>query len=92
MFTINVNKWGVIYMTFAWFANVQVEVIPATSSPGFIKIVGVVWGRAITRVKMAGEVEKAQQAAAQGDGGDTIFGKILRKEIPCDFIYEDDKV
>ena len=23
---------------------------------------------------------------------DTIFGKILRKEIPCDFIYEDDKV
>ena len=61
-------------------------------SPGFIKIVGVVWGGAITRVKMAGEVEKAQQAAAQGDGGDTIFGKIMRKEIPCDFIYEDDKV
>ena len=53
---------------------------------------GVAWGGAITRVKMAGEVEKAQQAAAQGDGGDTIFGKIMRKEIPCDFIYEDDKV
>ncbi|XP_011136968.1 histidine triad nucleotide-binding protein 1 [Harpegnathos saltator] len=38
--------------------------------------------------KMATEVEKAQSAAP---GGDTIFGKILRKEIPCKFIYEDDK-
>lgn len=37
---------------------------------------------------MADEVEKAQTAQA---GGDTIFGKILRKEIPCNFIYEDDK-
>lgn len=34
------------------------------------------------------EVEKAAQAAP---GGDTIFGKILRKEIPCNFIYEDEK-
>lgn len=39
--------------------------------------------------KMASEVEKAQTAVA---GGDTIFGKILRREIPCKFIYEDDKV
>lgn len=39
--------------------------------------------------KMASEVDKAQSAAP---GGDTIFGKILRKEIPCKFIYEDDKV
>ena len=23
MFTIHVNKWGVIYMTFAWFVNVS---------------------------------------------------------------------
>ncbi|XP_014474288.1 PREDICTED: histidine triad nucleotide-binding protein 1 [Dinoponera quadriceps] len=38
--------------------------------------------------KMASEVEKAQSAAP---GGDTIFGKILRKEIPCKFIYEDDQ-
>lgn len=38
---------------------------------------------------MASEVEKAQNAAP---GGDTIFGKILRKEIPCKFIYEDDQV
>ncbi|XP_017893522.1 histidine triad nucleotide-binding protein 1 [Ceratina calcarata] len=38
--------------------------------------------------KMATEVDKAQTAVA---GGDTIFGKILRKEIPCTFIYEDDK-
>uniref|UniRef100_A0A1A9WI59 HIT domain-containing protein n=1 Tax=Glossina brevipalpis TaxID=37001 RepID=A0A1A9WI59_9MUSC len=37
---------------------------------------------------MSSEVEKAQKAAPSGD---TIFGKILRKEIPCDFIYEDEK-
>lgn len=36
------------------------------------------------------EVEKAK--LAENTGGDTIFGKILRKEIPCEFIYEDDKV
>nr|XP_026490569.1 histidine triad nucleotide-binding protein 1-like [Vanessa tameamea] len=35
-----------------------------------------------------GEVELAQSAS---DGGDTIFGKILRKEIPAKFVYEDDK-
>ncbi|XP_069102740.1 adenosine 5'-monophosphoramidase HINT1-like [Argopecten irradians] len=34
------------------------------------------------------EVEKAQAASP---GGDTVFGKILRGEIPCKFIYEDDK-
>lgn len=39
--------------------------------------------------KMATEVEKAQSASHNGD---TIFGKILRKEIPCKFIYEDDQV
>lgn len=38
---------------------------------------------------MADEVEKAQTAQAQGD---TIFGKIVRKEIPTKFIYEDDQV
>jgi histidine triad (HIT) family protein len=38
---------------------------------------------------MADEVEKAKLA---GPAGDTIFGKILRKEIPCNFIYEDDQV
>ena len=40
-------------------------------------------------VGMSEEIEKAQIAKP---GGDTIFGKIARKEIPCDFIYEDDKV
>lgn len=39
--------------------------------------------------KMADEVTKAQQAT---QGGDTVFGKILRKEIPCNFIYEDEEV
>uniref|UniRef100_A0A1B6EGC4 HIT domain-containing protein n=1 Tax=Clastoptera arizonana TaxID=38151 RepID=A0A1B6EGC4_9HEMI len=38
--------------------------------------------------KMSDEVSKAKSA---GPTGDTIFGKILRKEIPCKFIYEDDK-
>lgn len=33
-------------------------------------------------------------AAAQTakSDGDTIFGKIIRGEIPCEFIYEDKKV
>nr|XP_039271082.1 histidine triad nucleotide-binding protein 1-like [Styela clava] len=34
------------------------------------------------------EVDKAQTAQA---GGDTIFGKIIRKEIPSEILYEDDK-
>ncbi|XP_054162476.1 adenosine 5'-monophosphoramidase HINT1-like [Oppia nitens] len=37
---------------------------------------------------MADEVTKAQTAHPSGD---TIFGKILRKEIPTNFIYEDNK-
>ncbi|KAI5712198.1 histidine triad nucleotide-binding protein 1 [Diaphorina citri] len=41
-----------------------------------------------TAVSSMSEVEKAAQAAP---GGDTIFGRILRKEIPCNFIHEDDK-
>ncbi|CAG9794230.1 unnamed protein product [Diatraea saccharalis] len=35
-----------------------------------------------------GEVELAQSAVP---GGDTIFGKILRKEIPAKFVYEDEQ-
>lgn len=38
---------------------------------------------------MSDEVEKAKVAAPTGD---TIFGKILRGEIPCNFIYEDEHV
>jgi len=37
---------------------------------------------------MATEVELAQNASA---GEDTIFGKILRGEIPCKLIYEDEQ-
>lgn len=44
--------------------------------------------RPIKSRAMSDEVKKA--LAAQPDG-DTIFGKILRKEIPCQFIYEDEK-
>lgn len=42
----------------------------------------------LTAFVMADEVSKAQQATP---GGDTVFGKILRKEIPCKFIYEDEE-
>nr|XP_033468731.1 histidine triad nucleotide-binding protein 1 [Epinephelus lanceolatus] len=37
---------------------------------------------------MADEIAKAQAAKP---GGDTIFGKIVRKEIPANFLYEDDQ-
>ena len=42
----------------------------------------------VVYVKMATEVEKSQFAVPEAD---TIFGKILRKEIDCKFIYEDDQ-
>lgn len=38
---------------------------------------------------MADEIAKAQVAKP---GGDTIFGKIARGEIPTQFIHEDDQV
>ena len=38
---------------------------------------------------MADEVSAAQTATKSSD---TIFGKILRGELPTKFIYEDDKV
>ncbi|EAT35646.1 AAEL012200-PA [Aedes aegypti] len=38
---------------------------------------------------MSDEVAKAQAADATVE--DTIFGKIIRKEIPCNFIHEDDR-
>uniref|UniRef100_A0A2K6Q4Y1 HINT1 n=1 Tax=Rhinopithecus roxellana TaxID=61622 RepID=A0A2K6Q4Y1_RHIRO len=38
---------------------------------------------------MADEIAKAQVARP---GGDTIFGKIIRKEIPAKIIFEDDQV
>ena len=38
---------------------------------------------------MADEQAKAQDATP---GGDTIFGKIIRGEIPCKKIFEDEKV
>lgn len=38
---------------------------------------------------MSDEISKAQAARP---GGDTIFGKIIRKEIPANIIYEDEQV
>ena len=40
-------------------------------------------------VQMADEVSLANVAKP---GGDTIFGKISRKEIPANIFYEDDQV
>ena len=40
---------------------------------------------------MSGESEVAKAQTAKPEG-DTIFGKILRREIPTTFIYEDDLV
>uniref|UniRef100_A0A8C8AHC5 Histidine triad nucleotide binding protein 1 n=4 Tax=Telluraves TaxID=3073808 RepID=A0A8C8AHC5_9STRI len=37
---------------------------------------------------MADEISRAQAARP---GGDTIFGKIIRKEIPASIIYEDEQ-
>lgn len=45
--------------------------------------------RAVTLRGMATEQEKAQTAQP---GGDTIFGKIIRKEIPAKVIFEDEHV
>ena len=39
--------------------------------------------------KMSNEEQLAQTAKPSGD---TIFGKIVRREIPADIIYEDDQV
>lgn len=36
--------------------------------------------------------DEERAAAAANPGGDTIFGKIVRKEIPAKIIYEDDQV
>lgn len=41
------------------------------------------------KAAMADEIAKAQVARP---GGDTIFGKIIRKEIPAKIIFEDDQV
>ncbi|XP_077996631.1 adenosine 5'-monophosphoramidase HINT1-like [Glandiceps talaboti] len=34
----------------------------------------------------------AEDDSTHRQGDDTIFGKILRKEVPCDFIYQDEQV
>ena len=39
--------------------------------------------------KMANEVDKAKTAQP---GGDTIFAKIIRGDIPTDFLHKDDQV
>ena len=41
---------------------------------------------------MADEVAAAREAKVEKRGEETIFGKILNGTIPCNFIYEDDKV
>ncbi|CAB3407434.1 unnamed protein product [Caenorhabditis bovis] len=45
-------------------------------------------------VRAMSEVEKAREAALHKDvqANDTIFGKIIRKEIPAQILFEDDEV
>ena len=48
-----------------------------------------------TDSKCSDEVEKAKlasEAAEKYKPEDSIFSKIIRKEIPADIVYEDDKV
>ncbi|KXJ22700.1 uncharacterized protein LOC110251935 [Exaiptasia diaphana] len=40
---------------------------------------------------MASERELAEQAAKQPKNSDTVFGRIIRHEIPATFLYEDEK-
>lgn len=42
--------------------------------------------------KMADEEERALAAAGKDENGDSIFGKIARKEVKVDLVYEDEKV
>ncbi|KAF7634583.1 HIT domain-containing protein [Meloidogyne graminicola] len=42
--------------------------------------------------KMTDEIAKAQTAVTPSNVTDTIFGKIIRKEIPANIIYEDNEV
>lgn len=43
---------------------------------------------------MASEEELARAAATEPikPGGETVFGRIIRHEIPATILYEDDKV
>ena len=43
-----------------------------------------------TRRTMSTEEDKAKIASIPDSGEKTIFQKILDKEIPCQFLYEDD--
>ena len=45
-------------------------------------------------VRFYGKMSSNESVLAQTakPGGDTVFAKILRKEIPTEFVYEDDKV
>ncbi|KAI4840097.1 histidine triad nucleotide-binding protein 1 [Plasmodium brasilianum] len=42
--------------------------------------------------KMADEEEKTLASAGKDENGDSIFGKIARKEVKVDIVYEDEKV
>lgn len=52
--------------------------------------------RAVSSVRLytagSDEVERAQFAANQSNKAETIFDKILRKEIPADIVHEDNQV
>jgi hypothetical protein len=61
----------------------------STSSSGQLSSVRTLASPSTSRqCEMADEVAKAAAAAVKGhDGGDTIFGKIIRREIKADIVY-----
>ncbi|VCW51498.1 unnamed protein product, partial [Gulo gulo] len=62
---------------------------PSARCPGSSLLSSFCPGRPRGReAEMADEIAKAQAARP---GGDTIFGKIIRKEIPAKIIFEDDQ-
>lgn len=52
---------------------------------------GTIWNRLAISMKRVQKV-KAYLANGSSPGGDTIFGKIIRRERPAAIIYEDDQV
>ena len=71
-----------VSVNFVWFGFVSFRYISFRVSFRNLQV-------PCTSTGMASETEKAQTAKP---GGDTIFGKIIRGEIPTKFIYEDEQV
>lgn len=72
-------------MAVEYFVLLLVQ-IPSSFSPLFCVLLVIEY---FYRLVMSDETAKAQSAKPTED---TIFGKIIRKEIPVDLLHEDDQV